>query len=74
MTAAPPSPAALPAAKSNGPSMFAVNAAPERFEGKTVVFDRVLVFGRPVKAGDSYELRVSNEAKGAAGRPAVRAA
>jgi hypothetical protein len=31
--------------------MFAVNAAPERFEGKTVVFDRVLVFGRPVKAG-----------------------
>jgi hypothetical protein len=43
--------------------LLAVNAAPAPHEGKMLVFDRVLVFGRPVKAGDSYELRVSNEAK-----------
>jgi S1-C subfamily serine protease len=43
--------------------LLAVNANPAPYEGKTLVFDRVLVFGKPVKTANGYELRVSNEAK-----------
>jgi hypothetical protein len=60
-TATPPVPAAPPGAQSDGPSMFAVNAAPERFEGKTVDFETAHLFGTVVRRGDLYELQASNE-------------
>jgi S1-C subfamily serine protease len=60
-TVTPPAPGGASGSPAGGPSMFAVNAAPERFEGKTVVFEAAHLFGTVVRRGDLYELQASNE-------------
>jgi SmpA / OmlA family len=43
------------------PTIFMVNGEPEKFAGKTVVFDKAVLLGGVVRRGDEYELQVGNE-------------
>ena len=43
------------------PTIFTVNGEPEKYEGKTVLFDKAVLLGPTVKRGDKYEMQVGNE-------------
>lgn len=43
------------------PTIFMVNGEPEKYEGKTVLFDKAVLLGPTVGRGDQYEMQVGNE-------------